>query len=332
MKKIIMFLLVVTLILFPVTVSANKNCKIEIETLEATIGETIFIDVNIKDNPGISAVTISVSYDSSTLEFADYKKGIFSDCSVKNFEDKNLIRIVALEDKDVKVDGTLVSLGFMVKKFNNSKTIPITLQHNSGDFCNVNGDIVSPKVISGAINQRKTNNAQSSSQSLEQSSSQTSSQNSSLTSSQSSLNSIGNQTSSKPIDTSSNQNQSSVTNYPNSKDTSSTISQNSQTIENHTSSSNTNETVSVSPESSKETNSTLTENVTSNNSQEVESIVNQNGFSDTNNINDNKTESTVKPSDINKQEEPILPSYLFIIIAVIIISLVTAFIYNKNKK
>lgn len=151
MKKIIAFLSLLIILCSQLTVLASGNTTINISTAKiSNLEETAAIDISISGNSGISAMTISFNYDAA-LEYIGFKEGIFSDYSVKDFADENYIRLVILEDADVKEDGLLISLNFKLKNAKKGELYPVSIQYSEGDFSNANGDAISPKIVSGGV-------------------------------------------------------------------------------------------------------------------------------------------------------------------------------------
>ncbi len=124
----------------------------KIETVTAINGDTVIVPVTITENPGIMAITINFTYDSSTLEYVKYSKGdIFIDYGVKAFPEENRIRFVNCESNDMKKDGTFLSLHFKVKDTAKMGLSEIGIRYSKGDFCNYDLQKVMPTVINGGV-------------------------------------------------------------------------------------------------------------------------------------------------------------------------------------
>ena len=142
------------------TVTAANTTSISISNKTANADETVVIDINIKNNPGIMAMAFCITYDSSVLTYEGYEKGYLSSYTLKDHSDKGHITFVNVEGSNKSTDGKIVSVTFKVKpdakpgkyaiKLANSdrKTYGYKL-HNC--FSNSNLDYIVPTVSSGSI-------------------------------------------------------------------------------------------------------------------------------------------------------------------------------------
>lgn len=129
----------------------NKGI-ITIGTTSANTGDEISIPIDISENPGIMAITISITYDSNSLEYIEFLKGkVLKDYTVADHPSKNIIRFVSCEATDRMRNGTLLTLRFKVKdnaEWNFSK---IDISYSKGDFCNWDLDKIMPTIVSGGV-------------------------------------------------------------------------------------------------------------------------------------------------------------------------------------
>ena len=129
----------------------NKGI-ITIGTTAANTGDEISIPIDIAENPGIMAITISITYDSNSLEYIEFLKGkVLKDYTVADHPSKNIIRFVSCESTDRMRDGTLLTLRFKVKdnaEWNFSK---IDISYSKGDFCNWDLDKIMPTIVAGGV-------------------------------------------------------------------------------------------------------------------------------------------------------------------------------------
>ena len=150
---IISFIIVLSVAICPFTVSAAEECTITVETVDAVTGDDVFVKLNIANNPGIMAMTISITYDSSVLKFSDYYYGnVFTDYTVAAHPTRNIIRLVISERKDKDGDGIIANFKFKVADNAESALHKMTVEYSSGDFCNYNLERIMPKIISGGVN------------------------------------------------------------------------------------------------------------------------------------------------------------------------------------
>lgn len=134
------------------TVSAEEKCTVTVETVSAATGDEVFVSLNIKDNPGIMAMTISITYNSEALKFIDYFYGdVFTDYTVAAHPTRNLIRLVISEKRDKTADGVIVSFRFKVAENAEFDLHKMTVEYSSGDFCNNDLVRIMPKIVSGGV-------------------------------------------------------------------------------------------------------------------------------------------------------------------------------------
>ena len=142
------------------TVNATTTPNINISTKTANLGDTVTIDINISNNPGIMAMAFCIVYDSDSLSFESYEKGYLSSCTLKDHSDKGHVSFVNVEGSDKTNNGKIISLCFKVKDNAKSGLHQIYLAnsdrqkngnklHNS--FANSKQDYIIPTVTSGGI-------------------------------------------------------------------------------------------------------------------------------------------------------------------------------------
>ena len=133
----------------------NKECTITIGKANANPGdEEIYIPVRIDNNPGISAVTVAFTYDSSVLEYKKFKQGrAFTDgIMLKEHPNKNLIKIALVEKYDDSTNNEeILTMIFKVKEKANTDFYEIGLKYSSGDIVNKKLASIMPKIISGGV-------------------------------------------------------------------------------------------------------------------------------------------------------------------------------------
>lgn len=83
-------------------------------TATAVPGDTITINVDMSENPGIMAMTFTVSYDKDAFTFQKYSLGKWNDYTIVNHQDKGYVSFVNCEVKNRKYNGTIFTLTFTV--------------------------------------------------------------------------------------------------------------------------------------------------------------------------------------------------------------------------
>jgi len=139
-----------------VTESKNEAPKgdftVQVDTVEANAGDTVIVKLRVINNPGIMAMTISITYDSSVLEFKQYYYGkVFSDYTLKEHPNRNIIRLVISEEEDIYGDGAIIGIRFKIADNAEAKLHSMTVEYTSGDFCNNDLVRLMPKITPGGV-------------------------------------------------------------------------------------------------------------------------------------------------------------------------------------
>ncbi len=158
-KRILAFGVVLSLlcglIILPTNVSAvqiNKG-KIQIDTVEGVTGGDVVVPIRIIENPGIMAVTVSVTYDPNVLKYDGfYYGGVFNDYTIADHPSRKLIRVVICDTRDKTKDGKIISFKFKIAEDAKAELTKIDMQYSSGDICNWYLDKIMPEVVSGGVN------------------------------------------------------------------------------------------------------------------------------------------------------------------------------------
>lgn len=131
----------------------NKDTMISVSSVDAKIGKNVKIPVKISGNPGIMALLIDFTYDAEMLEYVGYEKGkIFSDYEI-NQKDGNL-RLICIENGDVKGNGELLTLEFKVVAKKAGKTeVGVVLEENS--ICNYDEELIKATGENGTVKIKK---------------------------------------------------------------------------------------------------------------------------------------------------------------------------------
>lgn len=125
---------------------------ITIDTVSGITGDTVIVPIKISENPGMMAMTISITYNSAALQYEDYYYGdVLRDYYVVDHPTKNLLRFVNCEKRDRSGNGTLLSLQFKIKDTAEADFHKIDIEYSAGDFCNWSLDKIMPEIVSGGV-------------------------------------------------------------------------------------------------------------------------------------------------------------------------------------
>ena len=121
---------------------------IHVVPVNGSIGNTVDVTVEVKDNPGIWGLKMKLSYDHKSLKLTNVKNGsIFADDAVTlpttaEYEKEEFLYLASnAKFEDVKTSGTLVTLTFTVDKNAEAKGYPIAFTYFQA--INAAGDEVS---------------------------------------------------------------------------------------------------------------------------------------------------------------------------------------------
>lgn len=154
LKAGICVIIALLLLISSLGVSAEEDYSqghITIDTVSALNGDSVILKIAIDNNPGIMAMTISITYDSSALTYEKYYFGYLRDYTVVDHPDKNLIRFVNCESGNRRNNDTILSLQFKVKEDADFGFYPVSIDYKAGDFCNWKLDKLMPVITAGGV-------------------------------------------------------------------------------------------------------------------------------------------------------------------------------------
>lgn len=161
MKKKILCLALSVLFIFGLTLvgcekqeeSKKADVTVSVGSAEAKVGDTVKLPVTIKGNPGIMALLIDFKFDSESLQFVGFEKGkIFSDYETSDA--KGVVRLMCVENEDVKGDGELITLEFKVIGDKSAEAeVSVALEDNS--LCNYDEELILAKGENGIVKIKK---------------------------------------------------------------------------------------------------------------------------------------------------------------------------------
>ncbi len=159
LKKAIIFifsfclLIAASLSAFTTSAAVINQGIITVGTVTGNTGDTVIVPITIEDNPGICGITVSITYNSSALEFVEDMMGnVIYEYMTKAHPTKNIIRLVTSEQGNKYNNGTMLSLKFKIADKAPAELHKIDITYRSGDFCNWKLDRIMPKIIAGGVN------------------------------------------------------------------------------------------------------------------------------------------------------------------------------------
>lgn len=134
-------------------------------TKTAVPGDTVIVKINASENPGIMAMTFTVSYDKEALTFEKYIVGKWNDYTIVDHPDKGYVSFVNCEIRNRKYNGTIFTLRFTVNDTakpgeHNFKIMNIHPEKYgdalNGCFATKEHTPITATIINGSVNVGKT--------------------------------------------------------------------------------------------------------------------------------------------------------------------------------
>lgn len=145
---------------FCLPVLAEETATITVSTVTAIPGDTIVVNVDIENNPGIQAMTFTLSYDNTIVAYEKYTKGGLSDYMVVNHTETGYVSFVNCENNNKKYNGTIFSVTFKVKDDAAAGEYPFKICNISpqnrgedltGCFANKEHTKITPTIVNGKL-------------------------------------------------------------------------------------------------------------------------------------------------------------------------------------
>lgn len=138
---------------FTVNAAIVKKGTLTVSTIDGITGDSVIVPITLEENPGIMAVSISITYNSDVLTYEGFDKGVvLNDYMVVDHPTKKLIRLVSLCRTNTTNNGQFISFKFKIKDDAPMGLTPINIEYGSGDFCNKQLDRIMPTIVKGGIN------------------------------------------------------------------------------------------------------------------------------------------------------------------------------------
>ena len=123
----------------------SEDGSIIVSTAKARAGSNVTVDISLKDNPGVSAITLAIAYDTDKLELVSYEDGGLTGWFVAKKA------VWTSSGADSSYNGVILSLTFKVKESVEDGTIPVTVSYSSGDIGNNDEESLFPSVVAGGV-------------------------------------------------------------------------------------------------------------------------------------------------------------------------------------
>lgn len=122
--------------------------------------DTVTLVVNMDENPGIMAMTFTVTYDNTAFTFNSYKIGIFNDYLIVDHPEYGYVSFVNCESRNRTYTGTIFTLFFTVNETAPAKDYKFSVKNINprkygdnlnGCFANNEGDKFEPVIKGGNV-------------------------------------------------------------------------------------------------------------------------------------------------------------------------------------
>lgn len=158
-RSIIVLLLVALLasLCFVFPSAAANNASITVQSMTAHSGETVDVQLVIKNNPGIIGMTINVDYNSADLTLIEVSDGEILGTNTHKPELSNPYTLSWSNDtasKNIVSNGVIATLHFRVNNDNPTDFCPITLRYDLDNYDIYDADIhpVKFEIFNGGVN------------------------------------------------------------------------------------------------------------------------------------------------------------------------------------
>lgn len=132
----------------------SSNQTLEISSASAVTGETVSVEINLKNNPGIYGLYVDLKFDDKALKLINVVNGeIFKDDEFHKFPFNNPYELYfESSGGNLNDSGKLATLVFEIKENTLPGNYPISITYSDGDIVNYGGNAITPKVITGVVN------------------------------------------------------------------------------------------------------------------------------------------------------------------------------------
>ena len=162
MKKLISLFLIIAMLLpanalMSVSVYAVDTPEISVIDTSGFAGEVVNVNINIANNPGVTALSFNVEYDTSRLALAGVTDGAILGSATASFGNDLTANPYKLFWDDVLStnntgNGTVATLQFHILDTAEAGSAAITLSLNQASTFNVDLDDVAFTMTSGSVN------------------------------------------------------------------------------------------------------------------------------------------------------------------------------------
>lgn len=155
MKKIISAILILLMIFaIPhiVVASGERSPGFSLSTVEGVSGDTVRVNLDVINNPGITALQIQIGYSAEDVELISVEdKKLFGEAVSLGKQDANPFTIswFSSASKDMYNDGTLAVLEFRIR--NNAKSSALTVSYVPEDVFNISFKNIPFQTIDGKV-------------------------------------------------------------------------------------------------------------------------------------------------------------------------------------
>ncbi len=155
-KIFISYFIIAIITISGITVMAETKATatLKIGTATANIGDFVYVPMSIEDNPGVSGITATITYDASALEYLEYAKGpAFTDSvMLKDHPNKNMLKFVIVEyNSDTFNNDDIITFKFKVRDSAKAKLYKIDMNYTKGDLASRGVKNLNVKILSGGV-------------------------------------------------------------------------------------------------------------------------------------------------------------------------------------
>ena len=161
-KRLLAFILSAVLLLgiCPCAMAEGTNAVISLSQKSAVPGDSVAINVDISENPGVMAMTFGIKYDPAAFTYEGYAEGYIGGPTVNNDSSAGITYFVSCESNNLQQDGTIVTIMLRVNdtaapKSHKISIVNINYEHYGsnlkGCFARYKASGIIPKVNAGSV-------------------------------------------------------------------------------------------------------------------------------------------------------------------------------------
>lgn len=157
MKKLLSIIITLVLLIctFSLVCNAVETPSFSLDEVSGKAGDTVTLNLNINNNPGITTFRLNVEFPDDALELknVEYKNLLSSPASgLDKYETPFIISWFSTKSQDENNNGIIAAFTFKIKDSAKSDSYPIKITYAEDDLCNSSLTNIHFDIVDGKIN------------------------------------------------------------------------------------------------------------------------------------------------------------------------------------